>query len=447
MSQNNIHSNQPSLGLWRATSLVVGNIVGAGVLMLPASLGVYGTLGLLGWMLTTVGSIALALVFARLSRQYPIIGGPYAYSREAFGEFIGFQMAWSYWVGTWASNAAIATAFVSYLTSFWPILAEDMFLAFVVSGGSVWLFTFVNTMGVRTAGILQVFAVVVKVVPLAAVGLFGVFYFNLENFVPINPSGVPWITALGSAAALTLFSFLGIESATIPAEDVIEPEKNIPRATVLGTLIAAVIYIWTMTVILGLIPPAELSVSAAPFADASRVIFGNWSVPIIAASAAASAFVTLNGWILLQGQIPLAAAQDKIFPACFRKVTKSGAPAVGLIISSLLMTGMLILNYQATLVDQFTAIVTFTTFAVLLPYLYSSAAELYFLCTGAAQLSGWRLARSILVALLAFLYTVVIVAGAGQQAVYYGMIFVFAGFPCYVWMKRTDLLQKGSPRQ
>lgn len=442
MSPKNLQANHRSLGLWRATSLVVGNIVGSGVLMLPASLGLYGTLGLLGWILTTIGSIALALVFARLSRQYPRIGGPYAYSREAFGEFVGFQMAWSYWVGTWASNAAIATAFVSYLTTFWPILAEDMLLAFVVAGGSVWLFTFVNVMGVRTAGIIQVFAVIVKVLPLAAIGLFGVFYINPEHFMPINPSGESWITALGSAAALTLFSFLGIESATIPAEDVIEPEKTIPRATVLGTLISAVIYIWVMTVILGLIPPAELSVSAAPFADAGRVIFGNWSVPIIAASAAASAFVTLNGWILLQGQIPLAAAKDKIFPAIFGKVTKTGAPVMGLILSSLLMTGMLVLNYQATLVDQFTLIVTFTTFAVLLPYLYSSAAELYFLCTGAAHLSGWRLVRPILVAAVAFLYTVVIVAGAGQQAVYFGMIFVFAGFPCYVWMKRADFLQK-----
>jgi len=442
MNHKNSSSSKRSLGLWRATSLVVGNIVGSGVLMLPASLGVYGSLGLLGWILTTVGSIALALVFARLSHQYPRIGGPYAYSREAFGEFVGFQMAWSYWVGTWASNAAIATAFVSYLTTFWPILAQDMFLAFIVAGGAVWFFTFVNVLGVRTAGVLQVFAVVVKVLPLAAIGLFGVFYINLEHFAPINPSGEPWVTALGSAAAMTLFSFLGIESATIPAENVIDPEKTIPRATVLGTLISAVIYIWTMTVILGLLPPAELAVSAAPFADASRVIFGNWSVPIVAASAAASAFVTLNGWILLQGQIPLAAARDKIFPAYFGKVTKNGTPAIGLILSSVLMTGMLMLNYQASLVDQFTMIVIFTTFAVLLPYLYSSAAELYFLCTGVANISGWRLVRSILVATIGFLYTVIIVAGAGQQAVYFGMIFVFAGFPCYVWMKRADFLKK-----
>ena len=134
---------QRTLGLWRATSLVTGNIVGAGLLMLPASLGVYGVTGLLGWGLTTFGAIFLALVFARLARRHPQTGGPYAYSREAFGDFVGFQMAWSYWIGNWASTAGLGTAFVSYLSIFFPILKTNLELSFLVGAGVVWILTFV----------------------------------------------------------------------------------------------------------------------------------------------------------------------------------------------------------------------------------------------------------------------------------------------------------------
>lgn len=261
MTTNVPAHHQASLGLWRATSLVVGNIVGSGILMLPASLGLYGSLGLVGWGITTVGAICVALVFSRLARRIPEIGGPYAYAHKAFGDFIGFQMAWSYWVGLWAGNAAIATAFVSYLTVFWPVLGHDMTLGFSVAAGSIWGFTILNAISLRLAGSFQLIATVVKVLPLAAIGIFGFFYIDLNNFATFNPSGQPIFTALGSTLALTLFAFLGIESATVPAEDVINPKKTIPRATILGTLIAAGIYTWVMVVMLGLISPLELAQS------------------------------------------------------------------------------------------------------------------------------------------------------------------------------------------
>ncbi len=263
MSQD--YKIRPSLGIWRATSLVTGNIVGVGLFMLPASLGIFGTVGLLGWILTSLGSICLALIFARLAHEFPKIGGPYAYSREAFGDFVGFQMAWSYWVGTWASNAAIATAFVSYLSVFWPELSQNLGLAFMVAIGTVWLFTFINILGVKAAGTVQLITTILKILPLAIIGIFGLPQINIEHFMPINPSGMPFWTALSSAAALTLFSFLGLESATIPAEDVENPGKTIPRATIMGTLLAAFIYIGTMIVILGMLAPAELASSHAPF--------------------------------------------------------------------------------------------------------------------------------------------------------------------------------------
>lgn len=439
---SNTTLKRPSLGMWRATSLVTGNIIGVGLFMLPASLGIFGTVGLMGWTLTAFGSICLALVFARLSRAFPKIGGPYAYSREAFGDFVGFQMAWSYWVGTWASNAAIAIAFVSYLSFFYPELKQNASTAFFLSLATVWIFTIINIIGVKAAGIIQLIATILKIAPLAIIILFGLPHIHAEHFTPINPSNMPFWTALSSAAALTLFSFVGLESATIPAEDVANPEKTIPRATILGTLLAAVVYIGTMVVMLGILSPQELSQSQAPFADAARNIFGNDAASLFAYAAIFSTLGTLNGWILVQGQMPVAAARDGLFPKFFDKHNSNGSPYMALIISSVLMSFMLYMNFEAGLVEQFTAIVSFTTFAILLPYLYSTVAELYLLITKPNNMEKTKFIRTLALALLAFCYTILITIGAGESAVYTGMIFIFSGFPFYVWMKRSHLKEQ-----
>ncbi|MDA0713359.1 MAG: amino acid permease [bacterium] len=430
------NQNHRELGLYRTTSLVVGNIIGTGIFMLPASLGAFGTLGLMGWMVTSVGSICLALVFARLARKMPRIGGPYAYSRAAFGDFVGFQMAWSYWIGTLASNAAISTAFVSYLSFLYPALKENNHLSFAVAFISVWAFTILNMSSVRNSGITQVVIVVLKVVPLCIIGIFGMFYINIENFFPVNPSNLSVFKGISSASALTLFAFLGLESATVPAENVINPEKNIPRATILGTVFSAIIYIWTTVVLMGILPAEKLAASNAPFADAAHLMMGNWAATAIAICAAFAAFGTLNGWIMLQGQIPVAAARDGLFPAILGKMSKRGTPAVSLFVSSVLMSFMLYMNYELPLVDQFTAIVTFTTFAVLLPYLYSTVAELVFLKADKIKMTKWEFYRSFSFALIGFVYTLLIVFGTGQKAVFLGIIFVFLGFPVYALIKK-----------
>ncbi len=431
-------NNQREFGIWRATSLVVGNIVGTGIFMLPASLGAFGTLGLAGWIVTSIGSICLALIFGRLSRKFPRIGGPYAYSRAAFGDFVGFQMAWSYWIGTLASNAAIATAFVSYTSILVPELASNPHLRFFVACAAVWAFTLLNMVSIRSTSIVQVVIVVLKIVPLCVIGLVGVFYIKLENFFPINPSGLPTFEVIGGTAALTLFAFLGLESATVPADNIIDAEKTISRATILGTIFSAVIYIWTTTVLLGVLPASQLAKSNAPFADAAGLIFGDWAAWTIAICAALAAFGTLNGWILLQGQIPLAAARDGLFPPILGKLSKHGTPVVSLVVSSLFMTVMLYMNYESSLVEQFTAIVMFTTFSVLLPYLYSTVADMVFLLKDAQTIPKTYLVRSLVIAFVGFCYTLLIVQGAGQHAVYLGMIFVFIGFPVYALIKRKN---------
>ncbi|MFD0852211.1 amino acid permease, partial [Actinomadura adrarensis] len=189
------------------------------------------------------GAILLALVFARLARAYPNTGGPYAYARRAFGDFVGFQTAWGYWIAVWAGNAAIAVAFVGYLAHFWPALADDKILAAGVALVTIWLLTAVNAYGVREGGAVQVVTTVIKLVPLLMIAVGGLFFVKSGNFGEFNASGGSAFSAVTAAAALTLWAFIGLESATVPAEDVNDPEKTIPRATIAGTAVTALIYI------------------------------------------------------------------------------------------------------------------------------------------------------------------------------------------------------------
>jgi basic amino acid/polyamine antiporter, APA family len=427
------------LGLWMATALVVGNMIGSGVFLLPSSLAEYGPISLVAWGFTAAGAILLALVFARLARAYPRTGGPYAYARKAFGDFVGFQTAWGYWIAVWAGNAAIAVAFVGYLAHFWPELGSDKVLAAGVGVAAIWLLTAVNAYGVREGGALQVLTTVIKLVPLLMIAVGGLFFVKSGNFGEFNASGDSAFGAVTAAAALTLWSFIGLESATVPAENVKDPRKNIPRATVAGTAVTALIYILGTVAVLGLVPAAALATSTAPFADAADAAFGGWAADLVAAGAAISAFGALNGWILLQGQIPYAAARDGLFPRLFARTGRGGTPVLGLVVSSVLVTGLMLMNYNASLVDQFTFIILLATLTTVIPYAYASMAELVLLATDRTAFSGGRLARAAVIALLAFGYTVWAIAGAGYEVVYKGTLLIFAGMPVYAWLKyRAD---------
>ncbi|MFI0411734.1 amino acid permease [Actinomadura sp. 3N508] len=434
-------SAQPArrrLGLWMATALVVGNMIGSGVFLLPSSLAAYGPISLVAWGFTAAGAILLALVFARLARAYPRTGGPYAYARKAFGDFVGFQTAWGYWIAVWAGNAAIAVAFVGYLAHFWPELADNKALAAGVGLAAIWLLTAVNSYGIRQGGAVQVATTIIKLVPLLLIAVGGLFFIESGNFGEFNASGEGAFGAVTGAAALTLWAFIGLESATVPAEDVQNPEKTIPRATVAGTAVTALIYILGTVAVLGLVPAAALATSTAPFADAADAAFGGWAADLVAAGAAISAFGALNGWILLQGQIPYAAARDGLFPRVFARTGRGGTPIVGLVVSSVLVTGLMAMNYNASLVDQFTFIILLATLTTVIPYAYAAAAQLVLLATDRAAFSGRRLAGSAVIALLAFGYSVWAIAGSGYEVVYKGTLLIFAGMPVYAWLKYRD---------
>ena len=425
------------IGIWTSTSLVMGNMIASAMFMLPATLSSFGSISLVGWLVSSFGAICLALMYSWLSQLMPIAnGGPYAYTREGLGDFAAFLVAWGYWISVWCTNAAIAVGFISYLTVFIPALGTNSFFAVGVGLSAIWFLTWINTRGIREAGAVQVVTTILKIAPLVLVTLGGIFYIHTENYFPFNSSGVSNLSAITTTATLTLFAFMGLECATIPSGRVEDPEKTIPRATMLGTLAVTVLYILGTVVIMGVLPPSVLQMSKAPFADAASSMWGDWARYLVAGGAVMSTFGALNGWILVQGQIPAAAAMDKMFPAIFKKENTFGAPAVSVIGSSILVSFLMLMNFSRSLADTYQFIILLSTMTMLVPYLFSAVS--YAILAVRSNNLKWNNGVKLTIALLAFGFSLWAVGGSGEETVYWGFLLLMAGVPFYGWSKMRN---------
>ncbi|MFI0986579.1 amino acid permease [Streptomyces exfoliatus] len=421
-------------GLPIATALVMGNIIGGGIFLLPASVAPFGTISLVAFGVLTLGAIALALVFGRLAHRHPTTGGPYVYAREAFGDFAGFLTAWSYWITTWVSNAALAVAAVGYLDVLVPVhgsLAATIAAALLLQ----WLPALANLAGTRCAGVVQLVATVLKFLPLLLVAVGGLFFFDSANLGPFRAGDESALGAVSASAAILLFSYLGVESAAVSAGEVRDPRRNVGRATVLGTLGAAFLYLLTTVSVFGTVPHERLVASSAPFTDSVNLMFGgSWGGTAVACMALVSMVGALNGWTLLSAQTPYAAARDGLFPKVFAR-KRRGVPTAGVLVTVALASLLTVYNYTAGTEGVFEILVLVTTFTATVPYLLSSAAQLYFLLSGQAdRVHRPRLVRDTVLTLAAFGFSLWLVAGSGYAAVYQGVLFLFAGVLVYAWM-------------
>jgi len=425
-----------ALGLWTAIALVVGNMVGAGAYLMPAALGKYGSISLVGWTVTAAGAVCLAFVFGRLGRILPAEGGPYAYTRRAFGDLPAFLVAWGYWVSVWVGNAAIATAFVAYLTPFFPPLETAPAAQAATALAAVWMLTAVNVWGLREAALLQLATTVLKVIPLVALATLGLLAVDPANFRPFNASSGSGLSAVTATAALTLWGLLGLECATIPADDVESPERTIPRATVLGTVATAAVYVLSTVAVFGVVPAGELTGASAPYAVAAQRIWGTAAGRLVAVGAVMATFGALNGWVIMQGQMPLAPAQDGLFPKAFARTSPRGTPTFGLVLSSALTTALVVANYTRGLVGLFVFATLLATVTVLVSYLGAAAAHVVFILREPVRFGGKGARVAIAVSVAAFLYSVVAVIGAGWSAALWGGVLLALGVPVYLWEVR-----------
>lgn len=424
------------LGFGMMLALVVGNMIGSGVFMLPATLAPLGLNALAGWGVTIAGAMALAWVFARLAVRLPVAGGPYAYVEAAFGHGPGFAVAWSYWVLLWSGNGAIAVGAVSALSEVVPALRAPAAAA-GASLALVWLFVGINIRGVALAGRVQQVTTVLKLLPLALViGLGGWLLLGPGHAPVVHQLPVPLSArAIAQAAALTFWGFLGVEAATVPADKVVDPARTIPRATLIGTGLTGAVYLAVAASLALLVAPAQLASSPAPVADFLGQAFGGTMRAVIAVFAAISALGALNGFILLQGEMPWAMARGGVFPGWFAAETPQGTPARAHVVSGLLLSAVMLLNFTGSTGQLFADIAAISLAAGMLAYFASAIAALK-LVTDEPVL---RLA-----AILAAFFVAAMVWGLGARANLWGLALLGAGMPIYLLVRRAPISSAGS---
>lgn len=416
------------IGFWGCWALAVGTMIGSGVFMLPAVLAPYGLLSFGGWLLTGVGSIAIALVLARLAGRTTRTGGMQVYAQDAFGDMTGFLVAWSYWIGCWISTAAMAIAFVGYFNVLVPGLSDQPAYQALVALGVIWTLTAVSIRGVKEAGFVQLAMTLLKLIPLLLIIGLATVAGNPEYVPPMNPSGGSPLVVLSVTVTLTMYALLGMECGVTPAGNIKDPTRTIPRAVVIGTITVAAIYIASTAAVMLLVPADVLATSTSPFADAARGL-GDWGPLVITIGALVSVCGSLNGNIFITGQLPMAAALDGLAPKFLARLNKGDAPWVSLVLGSVLASVVLLANYSRGLVGAFTFLLTMTTLAILAPYLICALAELK---------HSWKSARRwAVVALFANLYSLFAIIGSGLEAMIWGGVLVIVGLPIHALMQRV----------
>ncbi len=435
--------NKRALGFWRCWALVVGGAIGSAIFMMPAVLVSYGGLGLLSWAAAAVGALFVAMTLGNLSRRVTTAGGPYAYAHAGFGDFGGFLIAWSYWIGLWTAGAGITIAFTGYVGVLIPVIGASPPLMIGSGLVLIWSLVWVNITGVRESGIFSLATTILKLIPLIVIGSIGLFFVDTETLPPMNPGTTNSAYLFASAFALTFWTFVGIEAATVPAEDVINPEKTIPRALIVGTLTIAAVYLLVAFAVMGMIPAGVLAESGSPLADAGIHMAGSWGGIAISIGALVSMVGAFNVTLLAAGQTAMAAARDRVFPQVFKHMTKHNTPGRSLVIAGILASAMLIMSQTKGLVGAYTFVILIATLTTVVPYAFSSMAGLL-LGIHDEKTSPTRRRREAIISIVAFLICMWVIASSGEDAAYWTLLLLMAGVPVYVAVTRNKKIEAGA---
>jgi APA family basic amino acid/polyamine antiporter len=426
------------MGLPSATALVIGSIVGTGVFTMPAVLAGAGTMGIAVLAVIAVGAMLLAVLFGQLAKRIPNgDGGLYAYARHEFGDFAGFFVGWCYWVQSWAGNAAIVSSWVFYVDALLgfhhPSGMENWSIAIV----GLWVPALINLAGVRQMSWFQNVTVVLKFVPLLFIAVVGWFFVQNAHFGPFNASGGSLYSAIGLAAGVALFSFIGVEAAAITAKRVRNPRRNVARASILGTALSAMLYVLVTAAVMGLVAHHTLVNTGSPFVNAIDSIFPHsaWAGKTIAALAVVSGIGALNGWTLIVTETSRAIAQDDLFPRPFAWKDAKGTAWFGILVGTALPSLLMLWSYTTSSgLTVFTYLVDLSVVTVAIPYFFSALAQLTYLVSRRRRVEGWRLARDLAVAGTSVLFSMWVTFASGYQVVYQAMVVILAGLILYAFM-------------
>ena len=420
------------IGFWSVLALVIGSQIGSGVFMLPASLASFGAYSIAGWIISGIGAIALAMVFANLCTRFPKTGGPHVYIEQLFGKNISFFAGWTYWVVSWISTAAVIIAAIGYLS---PFIGDQSTMVYL--GYELLLLLSIcclNLFGVNVAGRAETVFTGLKFLPLFIVPIVAIFFFDSNNFhISTAISAQTTSTTLAQVTLLTLWGFVGLESATTPAGSVENPEKTIPRAIITGTIIVALVYIFNSIAVMGLIPGETLQASKAPYVDAAQHLFGGqWHLGIsIAASIVCIG--TLNAWVLTAGQISLGLAEDKMMPEIFARRNESGAPYASIISSCLGIVPLLVLTADKNIAAQVASVIDFSVTSFLF---------IYILCSLANLIICWKTSRSafaLINSVIAIIFCAWVLSETSLTTLMISSLFTLSGLPLFFfWYKRNN---------
>ncbi|MCI9302896.1 APC family permease [Clostridium sp.] len=427
-------SLKKEISLFMATMLVCGNMIGSGVFMLPSTLAQVSGPGatIIAWILTTIGSILIAISFANLGTKYPATGGAYQYTKEAFGDFAGFLSAWLYWNGSWIGNAAIIVAITSYASAVFPVLNKPI-VSIIFSSAVLWIFTLINISGVKKAGKIQSFVTVFKILFFGLFIIVAFLNFDSANILPLFPSEKGFST-VPLAATSTLWAFIGLESATVAAGELENPEKNIRKSTIYGLIISSVIYLLISIGSMGAMSNMELSQSSAPLTDILTNALGSGLGKLLTVAVVICILGTIIGWLLSTARVAYAAGVDGVFPKFFGKVNeKTGTPVSALIFGSVLVNILLIMNFQKGMVDAFTFITILATLSYLPVYLLSVSAEMMLIFKEEKKFNFKIFIKKSALPLLAFVYVIWTIYGSGADTVMWGFILMLIGIPVYIY--------------
>jgi basic amino acid/polyamine antiporter, APA family len=428
-----------ALGLPSATALVIGSIIGTGVFTMPAVLAGAGTSSLIVLGIIAIGAVTLGTMFGQLTRRIPNSdGGLYAYARHEFGDFAGYLTAWCYWITAWAGNAAIVSSWVLYVESFFNIAHPSAWTNVGIAMTGLWIPAVINIVGVRQMAWFQNATVVLKFLPLAVVGVVGWFFVKSAHFGPFNATGGSLYSGIGIAAGVALFSFIGVECASIAAARVKNPRKNVGRASILGTGLSAILYLLVTAAVMGLVSHHNLVGNGTPFVAAFQTMFGHaaWVGKLVAATAVISGIGALNGWTLVTAEMPWAAAKDGLFPPQFAKLNRDGTPWLGILISTVVASLLMGFAYSSkTGLTVFEYLVDLSVVTVAIPYFFSACAQLAYLVSRRRRVVGAMLVRDLLIASCSILFSLWVTFAAGQPAVYQALLLVLVGIPIYAFLK------------
>jgi putrescine:ornithine antiporter len=402
-------------------------MMGSGIIMLPTNMAQVGAISLLSWIVTALGSMAIAYGFAQAGLFNQREGGMSAYAEDAYGKPGYFTVFYLYFLSLAIGNVAIAISALGYLATFFPVLSSTPITTCIGVIALLWITTVANFGGPSVTGRIGSVTVWGVILPVGLLSLIGWFWFKTDTFAAAwNPKGMSLLEGMGSSISLTLWAFLGMESAAQNSAAVENPKRNVPLACMFGTLGAAVIYILSTTVIQGIVPNAELAKSTGPFGLAYAKMFNPTIGSIIMALAVMACLGSLLGWQFTIAQTGKAAADERMFPAFFAKVNRMGAPITGMIVLGVVQSLLALSTISPTLSEQFSALVNLAVVTNVVPYIIALSALMVMMQAAGVAQTIYR--RNVAVAVIAMLYSVYAIYASGKDAVLGGMLAMGIGF-------------------